>query len=437
MTAEILIMNREAVALAADSAVVLGFESSHKVFHSAKKVFALSKYQPVGIMIFGNVRFMGVPWETIIKTYRDQLDNTEFDKLIDYAKDFLNYLDNNTRLFPEETQLNYGRRKIFYYLSNIKNEIQTQVKNQIENQGSIDYYKITKIISETIASHYSLWSECKKLDIFLKSRYEKNIKIKFNEIIDSTLKVVFQKLPLNHDHIRQLKAIALSLFIKTNEKYTKLLAKSLTGVVIAGFGRNDVFPSSRSYLLESVSCDKLKYTLYSEGDITHEKSVCVEPFAEREMVDVFLLGGVGYFVRYHAPEFNTILEHAIERESDIGLKNEQKKKIMKLVPDSFDHISLESNASLNQIKNMISEIPKQELAELAESLINITTLKQRFMVKDETVGGPIDVAIITKGDGFIWIKRKHYFEAKLNPHFVKKCFGDKYEQGKITYGNSG
>jgi len=30
--------------------------------------------------------------------------------------------------------------------------------------------------------------------------------------------------------------------------------------------------------------------------------------------------------------------------------------------------------------------------------------------RTETVAGPIDVAIISKGDGLIWIKRKHYFD---------------------------
>lgn len=39
-----------------------------------------------------------------------------------------------------------------------------------------------------------------------------------------------------------------------------------------------------------------------------------------------------------------------------------------------------------------------------------------------TVGGPIDVAIISKGDGFIWIKRKHYFKKELNPQFFEGYF---------------
>ena len=55
MTAEIVIMNRSAVALAADSAVTVRSEDSRgKVFNTANKVFSLSKYAPVGIMISGS-----------------------------------------------------------------------------------------------------------------------------------------------------------------------------------------------------------------------------------------------------------------------------------------------------------------------------------------------------------------------------------------------
>ncbi len=50
MTAEIAIMNKEAVALAADSAatVAVGDEEGRQIFTSVNKLFALSKYHPVG-----------------------------------------------------------------------------------------------------------------------------------------------------------------------------------------------------------------------------------------------------------------------------------------------------------------------------------------------------------------------------------------------------
>ena len=67
-------------------------------------------------------------------------------------------------------------------------------------------------------------------------------------------------------------------------------------------------------------------------------------------------------------------------------------------------------------------LPKDELAAMAESLVNLTVFKRKVSKTVETVGGPIDVAVISKGDGFIWVKRKHYFEAELNQHFFANYY---------------
>ena len=72
------------------------------------------------------------------------------------------------------------------------------------------------------------------------------------------------------------------------------------------------------------------------------------------------------------------------------------------------------------MKRVIGMLPLDELAELAEILIRIESLKERVTKNSEQISGPIDVAVISKGDGFIWIKRKHYFDAKLNPRFFAR-----------------
>jgi hypothetical protein len=51
---------------------------------------------------------------------------------------------------------------------------------------------------------------------------------------------------------------------------------------------------------------------------------------------------------------------------------------------------------------------------MAEALVNLTKLKRRVSDQQETVGGPVDVALITKGDGFVWVRRKSYYDAALN-----------------------
>ena len=51
-------------------------------------------------------------------------------------------------------------------------------------------------------------------------------------------------------------------------------------------------------------------------------------------------------------------------------------------------------------------------------------------MQSETVGGEVDVAVISKGDGFIWIKRKHYFKPELNPQYLAKYWKDKGKDGE-------
>jgi hypothetical protein len=72
------------------------------------------------------------------------------------------------------------------------------------------------------------------------------------------------------------------------------------------------------------------------------------------------------------------------------------------------------------VMQMVTSLPKDELGAMAESLVNLTKFKRRVSSAQETVGGPIDVAVITKGDGFVWVKRKHYFDRHLNPRYFNR-----------------
>ncbi|SRR6266566_4990547 len=42
-------------------------------------------------------------------------------------------------------------------------------------------------------------------------------------------------------------------------------------------------------------------------------------------------------------------------------------------------------------------------------------------------GPTVDVAVISKGDGFVWIKRKHYFSKDFNPHFLATYYREESE----------
>ena len=92
MTAEIAILNKSAIALAADSKVTLSIAGQQKTYDTVNKLFSLSKTEPVGAMVYGNAEFMGFPWETILKEYRRREPRPRFDTIFDWADDLLSFL---------------------------------------------------------------------------------------------------------------------------------------------------------------------------------------------------------------------------------------------------------------------------------------------------------------------------------------------------------
>ncbi len=77
--------------------------------------------------------------------------------------------------------------------------------------------------------------------------------------------------------------------------------------------------------------------------------------------------------------------------------------------------------ALQQLKQQLTvplvqpAMPIQEAIELAEFLAYLTIMYARFRPGAPSVGGPIEIAAITKHEGFKWIQRKHYFDVKYNP----------------------
>jgi hypothetical protein len=62
----------------------------------------------------------------------------------------------------------------------------------------------------------------------------------------------------------------------------------------------------------------------------------------------------------------------------------------------------------------VASMPIQDAIELADFLVDLTAKYTRFKEGAATVGGPIDLAVITKHEDFKWIRRKHYYKMENN-----------------------
>ena len=202
-----------------------------------------------------------------------------------------------------------------------------------------------------------------------------------------------------------------------------------------GYGNKEPFPQLYSYLLEVLINGQLKYledTSRSQG-ITFDNDVSIMTFAQSEMVSTFIDGINPYYRETIGSYLSSLLSGYAESVLDVipGLSSEDKITLLdrleqgnqKILQDfAQSMVSYQRENHSDPILVNVSYLPKDELAKMAEALVNITSFKRRVSVEAETVGGPIDVAVISKGDGFIWIKRKHYFEAKENPYFFNNYF---------------
>lgn len=60
-------------------------------------------------------------------------------------------------------------------------------------------------------------------------------------------------------------------------------------------------------------------------------------------------------------------------------------------------------------------MPFADALNLGRFLVDVTTGWSRFIMGPDTVGGPVQLAGITRHEGFKWVEREHYYPAALNP----------------------
>ncbi|HGR7300851.1 TPA: hypothetical protein ACL55C_001724, partial [Streptococcus pneumoniae] len=145
MTAEIGILNKNGVVLAADSAVTLSDGINSKVFNSARKLFTLSRVHSVGIMIYGDASFMGVPWEVIISEYKKSIGNEVLADTAMYINNFVDFLLQFMLIQSNDALVNYIIRQTRSYLKIIHESTQ-EIADHRSDQGDVITLEIFKNI---------------------------------------------------------------------------------------------------------------------------------------------------------------------------------------------------------------------------------------------------------------------------------------------------
>lgn len=426
-----MIMNKEAVALAADSAVSLvtgPAENPQKIFTSVNKIFGLSGIHTVSLMIYNNASFLGIPWEPIITRFGESLGPSPLPTLADYAERFLSFLKSEQELITADIEKQYFSSVIYTYYLSFRQIFQQNALEIIRVQGVISEDQIGDIVAEKINEVYTKITRAESVPGVDQSLIN-DLSTAYDDITARAIAEVLEQLPIPDLARAQLKEIPFLLFGKFAGPLDPV-SQNFSGMVIAGFGEKEIFPSLVTYAIEGRLSCTLKYKEIENKKITLETGAYVIPFAQREMVDIFMSGidprltdALVESLSEIFHEYPQAIIDSIETMNDAeksNLKTQFQPKSDELVVRISTYMNNYRASNVVPIINVVISLPKTELAAMAESLVNLTSLKRKVSLQAETVGGPVDVAVISKRDGFVWIKKKQYFNPELNPQLVQR-----------------
>ena len=265
MTAEIAILNRAAIALAADSAVTLAADL--KVYKTANKIFPLSLDPPIVIMFYGAGSLGSIPWETIVQEYKRTYASSNFATVEEYGAHFVHFLPQMMKHISQRTQSEFVRTEILWELDQLSRFAQTSLGSYVRTHPStssenLDYFLLQ--IRDSVRARLDFLTQLGPIDGLTERVAKRQFDLAvrnwelFGTRVDdwnSLLDLWFSQLPelmmqrvgyLREDVRRDIERMTLQS-LRTAD-----WSPDSTGVVVAGFGSEQIFPSLTHWIVDQV-----------------------------------------------------------------------------------------------------------------------------------------------------------------------------------------
>lgn len=410
MTALVGVLNKRGAAIAADSAMTVFGNGSTKIYNNEQKIFSLSWKNPVGVMICNNLNFLTTPWALIFELYKEQRGDRIFPSLTDYVNDFIEFISSIKSLLTKEEKGVYYRNDFNNLLDAFRSIYSEKCDQELDkelvfpgDELSRSCYAYTfDVIREAINDDEVL----PPLKTFSLGEFREEV-IEPNIVFFEEERKRFPR--MDDNEWEEL----LQLF------YRRLISDDFnpplgTEIIFVGYGEDNVFPASQRLFVSGMVGDKIKYKIEEISEITHTMSAEIRPFAQTDVM-LTLMQGVSPQLDMEYREATSELEESV-MDDIVSILQEEKvphKIIQKVRDASLDKIHERYVERIDDfvrenytggVVNALEFFNLDEMAKMAENLIAVTNLQRHISSSEESVGGPIEVALITKTSGFKWIK---------------------------------
>ncbi|MEJ1969879.1 MAG: hypothetical protein WDN03_14775 [Rhizomicrobium sp.] len=414
MTSEIAVMNQRAVALAADSAVTLIDGGTVVVRNDQRKLYNLAGGQPVGIMFFGVADMMGHPWEHLIEHYQKTAKAGALPHMRDYATGFTGMLDNLEEFFPKERQSDDYKRllaSVFRYIFHLAQYMREAGGAERQDVGDV---MILEEAIERVWRDYQFRDDgAARGDLgCFPPGFAGQVARDHGGTIDELIAYGFQPFGLGKQAVQRLKEIAVFCVVKD------LFLEDVTGLVFAGFGSEERYPVATTWFVSAIVGGIVKRAEASFDRIDGDTRSKIRVFADSEVTNAFLRGIDFNLERRVYGALNALMHGLVDQvigafpEADAARREDVRRNIRSsAIPQYFDAFrgiigEYQQHAFINPVLRVLEIASRSELAETARELVSLNVFKKRIMAQKQTVGGAIDVAIISREGGFQWHSRQ-------------------------------
>jgi|688.fasta_scaffold05066_5 hypothetical protein len=395
MTSQIAIINGFGVALASDSAMTLG---ETRIYDTAEKMVPLPLPHRIAVMHAGRVRIGNLPYSVLVSEWARQLGNKALRSADAYAKSFQDWLSNNPQWFPVNPQQSDA-------LSFIESRADAIVGHYQANRENDENYQFADLLSRWTSEVQELPRLEGMTAVAALATFEKH-KDQIEELLNEYLApVVGPDYP--KDSFLNYCAEFFSSSWMTNATLT-----------FAGYGEQEIYASYVSIRFHGFVDGRLSWIKGDSYALSPETNplMAISLPAQRDAIDQYLKG-------YDTQMIDEIIERSDQERYELLNSIREKfegddqllEKLDKAVEETLAQFETQlphtageysERNYLVSLRRALAALPAASLVEVARSLIELQALRKTTTAQADTVGGPIDVALITPTDGFVWIRHK-------------------------------
>jgi hypothetical protein len=429
MSSAIIFINKLGVAVAADSAVTIGERKA--IFNTAQKIFPIGgkdKAQVLAIT-FQNTMFMGVPVELIFKKYSKFIEEHSFSKntIEDYMYDFIRFIEEQQHDFAFK---DYEWKYMYWLFVEMFEEMfkklvqRSTASTDVPEEALLkDFFgELSNTIKAQIDDHSTFEKKDQIQNMVGKEFIDKNYPGLIEEAFRDRLAkfynekngtdIVPEKMELDQSDARLLSYFKTLVYesMQNHDTYREYMS---SGIYFVGYGEKSLYPSYWGIDAFAFLNGKVVYELDYRRTVRTNDPSFFKTLAQDDTI-ISVISDVNWSSRY---DIFSVVQSTIETSTSTFIENnpaskEVIEKYQAELNENLEKLNYFKEYSNNRERKFLSSLAVMgvvDMAEYAENLISLQSLKRKYELdaqNNATVGGPTDVAIITKFEGFKWIKTK-------------------------------